>query len=331
MVAFSCLPSQPAARLSTSNEVAAPERVRRTVVGVSGDTPTTPSLQNRLYPKTITVFLDANPSGKHRAVHAVALAQRWDAHVIGVHVVFAGVRLHPPSESWAIGERAFQAVIAHEKRLHENAEALAAEVSGHFHRLCTRSNVAGELRRIDSGQPAREATLNALHSDLVIVGHPKPNGLPDDATLETILLASGVPLLVLPNAWPGVAIGNNVLIGWDASRKARRAIADAMPFLVDAQAVTTLVVDPSRRRRHGDEPGADIALQLARHGAHLHVERVISNGSRIAEVILAHAKQSGSDLLVFGAYGHSRLRELLLGGTTRTLLAQMPVPVLVST
>ena len=74
-----------------------------------------PMLQNPLYPKTVAVFLDASPSGRHRAVHAVALAQRWDAHVIGVHVVFAGVRLHPPSESWAIGERAFQAVIAHEK------------------------------------------------------------------------------------------------------------------------------------------------------------------------------------------------------------------------
>jgi hypothetical protein len=71
--------------------------------------------QKRLYPKTLTVFLDGSPSGKHRAVHAAALAQRWDAHVIGVHVVFAGVRLDPPWEAWAIGERAFQAVIAHEK------------------------------------------------------------------------------------------------------------------------------------------------------------------------------------------------------------------------
>ena len=103
-----------------------------------------------------------------------------------------------------------------------------------------------------------------------------------------------------------------------------------MPFLVGAQAVTTLVVDPSRGRRHGEEPGADIALQLARHGVHLNVERVMSNGSPIPEVIISHAVQSGSDLLVVGAYGHSRLRELLLGGTTRTLLAQMPIPVFVS-
>ena len=203
-------------------------------------------------------------------------------------------------------------------------------MSEYFQGLCTRWNVAGELRRIDSHRPAQEAILNALHSDLVIVGHPEPNGLPNDLTLETILLASGVPLLVLPNAWLGEEIGNNVLIGWNAGRKARRGISDAMPFLVDARAVTTLVVDPSKGHRHGEEPGADIALQTARHGVHLHVERVMSNGSPIAEVILASAKQRGSDLLVFGADGHSRLRELLLGGTTRTLLAQMPVPVFVS-
>jgi hypothetical protein len=126
------------------------------------------------------------------------LAQRWDAHVIGVRAVFAGVRLHPPSESWAIGEREFQAVIAHENRLYAEAEAVAARVSERFQVLCTRWNVDGELRRIDSRRPAQEAILNAIHSDLVIVGHPEPNGLRDGVTLETILLASGVPCSSCP-------------------------------------------------------------------------------------------------------------------------------------
>ena len=94
--------------------------------------------------------------------------------------------------------------------------------------------------------------------------------------------------------------------------------------------MTVLVIDPVGRHRHGEEPGADIALHLARHGAHVVVEQVTSNGSPIAQVILGYAKQSGSDLLVVGAYSHARLRELLLGGATRTLLAQMPVPVLIS-
>jgi nucleotide-binding universal stress UspA family protein len=285
--------------------------------------------QKRLYPKTVTVFLDASCSGKRRAVHAAALAQRWDAYVIGVHVVFAGVRLHP-SESFAVGKRAIQEVIAHEQSLYADAETAAARLREHFRAVCARWSVAGELRRIDGGQPEQQAILSSLHSDLVIVGHPEPHGLPDRMALETILLASGTPLLVLPNAWQGETIGNRVLIGWNASREARRAISDAMAFLVDARAVTILLVDASRGRRHGKQPGADIAMQVARHDVHLNVECVQSNGTPIAQVILSHAAQSGSDLLVFGAYSHARVREALLGGTTRTLLAQIPVPVLVS-
>jgi hypothetical protein len=101
-----------------------------------------PSPQKRLYPKTLTVFLDASPSGKHRAVHAAALAQRWDAHLIGVHVVFAGVRLYPPSESWAIGERAFQAVITHESGLVPRRIFLIPARSG-LGRLTLMSEVKG--------------------------------------------------------------------------------------------------------------------------------------------------------------------------------------------
>jgi nucleotide-binding universal stress UspA family protein len=289
----------------------------------------TPSAQKQLYPKTVTVFLDASPSGKHRAVLAATLARRWDAHLVGVHVVFAGVKLHR-SESFAIGERAIQEVIAHEQSLYADAEAAAVWLREHFRAVCAASSVAGEWRRIDADQPAQAAILSALHSDLVILGHPEPHGLPDHLALDTMLLASGTPLLVLPNAWQNKTVGNKVLISWNASREARRAMSDAMGFLIDASAVTTLLVDAVRGGRHGAQPGADVAMQLVRHGVHINVERAASNGSPIAEVILRHAVQSGSDLLVFGAYSHARAREILLGGTTRTLLAQMPVPVLVS-
>jgi nucleotide-binding universal stress UspA family protein len=201
--------------------------------------------------------------------------------------------------------------IEHEDRGHADDEAVASQVEEQFGDLCSRSNVGCEFRRISWEQPAEEAILNALHSDLVIVGHPWPNGLPGDVALETIFLAGGAPLLVLPNAWQGKAIADNVLIAWNASREVRRAVSDAMTFLVAAQAVTVLLVDPGKRHRHGEEPGA--ALQLARHGAHVNVDRVTSNGSSIAQVILRYAMQSGSNLLVFGAYSHARLRERMLG------------------
>jgi nucleotide-binding universal stress UspA family protein len=287
------------------------------------------SIHKPLHPKTMTVFLDAGPSGKKRAHHAVALAQRWDAHLVGVHIVFTSAALHP-RDSYAIGEKAIQQVIAHEKEIRAGDQEVAFQIGDQFVDLCSRSDVSCEFRGISWRQPAEDAILNALHSDLVIVGHPQPNGLPGDMSLETIFLASGAPLVVLPNAWHGKAIGDKVLVAWNASREARRAVSDALSFLVAAKAVTILLVDPDKGHRHGEEPGADIALQLARHGARVDVDRVTSNGVSVAQVILGYARESRSDLLVFGAYSHARLKQRLLGGTTRTLLAQMPVPALVS-
>jgi hypothetical protein len=188
-------------------------------------------------PKTITVFLDASRSGWSRAAHAAALAQRSDAHLVGVHVVFAGVTLHP-SLSYARGHKAMDQVITHERRLNAAAEATAAAVGANFRSLCAKLNVLGEFRPIGRGRTAEEAILNSLHSDLVVVGHPDPHGLPDGMFPEMILLASGVPLLIVPNAWHGETIGDKILIGWNASREARRAISDAMTFLVAAKSVT---------------------------------------------------------------------------------------------
>jgi nucleotide-binding universal stress UspA family protein len=279
--------------------------------------------------KTITVFLDATASGQKRAVHAAALAQRWGAHLVGVHVTFAGVTL-PPSMSYARGSEATKQVIAYEQQLDASAEAAAAIVRAQFEAICARRNIPCEFRSIGRGRSAEEAVVNSLHSDLVVVGHPEPNGLPDDMSPERILLASGVPLLVVPNAWEGETIGSRILVGWNATREARRAVSDSLNFLVAAKSVTVLVIDPARRHRHGAEPGADIAAHLARHGANVDVEQVNSPGIPVAQVILRHALKRASDLLVIGAYSHARMKEILLGGVTRTLLAQMPVPVLIS-
>jgi nucleotide-binding universal stress UspA family protein len=280
-------------------------------------------------PQTITVFLDASPSGERRARHAVALAQRWGSHIVGLHVVFAGVSL-PLSMDFAVGVKASHSVIAYAQRLDADAEASAALVGEHFRSLCVRFNVDGEFRPIGRRKTAAEAILNSLHSDLVVVGHPEPHGLPDDMSPESILLTSGVPLLIVPNPWDGPTIGNKILIGWNASREARRAISDSMTFLVAAKSVTVLVIDPLGRPQYGEEPASGIARNLARHGACVRVARMASDDAPIAQIILGYAVSSGSDLLVLGAYSHAGWRELLFGGVTRTLLTQMRVPVLVS-
>src|SRR5262249_21576660 len=126
-------------------------------------------------------------------------------------------------------------------------------------------------------------------------------------------------------------LGGRVLIGWDASREAARAVKDAMPLLAAAEAVKVLSIDAEQSpQRHGEMPGADIALYLARHAVKTQVERTVSAGIDIGNTLLSRTVDLEADLLVMGAYGHSRVRELMLGGATRTVLQSMTAPVLMS-
>jgi nucleotide-binding universal stress UspA family protein len=280
-------------------------------------------------PKTITVFLDASSSGENRAAQAASFAKRWDAHLVGAYVMFKGVMPHP-SMAYARSEKAIAGVVAHERRIADACECTTAEVGDHFRTLCDGLGVSGEFRPIHRDKTAEMAIINSLHSDMLVIGHPQPNGLPDDVSAEKILLASGVPLLIIPNDWRGETIGDNVMIGWNASPEARRAVSDAMCLLVAATSVTVLIVDPAGCKWLGEAAGCDISQHLSRHGAHVEVEQVASRGRPIAEVILDRATKDASDLLVVGARNPAHLREMLLGSATRTLLTKMPVPVLIS-
>jgi nucleotide-binding universal stress UspA family protein len=282
-----------------------------------------------LAPKTIAVFLDASSSGKKRATHAGSLAQRWGAHLVGVNVVDAEVVL-PASMCNARGDQALRQVIAYKRQLACDAAAATARVNEHFRALCAELRVSGELRLIGRANSVKEAVRIAFHSDLVVVGHPEPNGLPGDLSVEKLLLASGTPTLIVPNDWEGESIGTKVLIGWNATREARRAAIDAMAFLVAAKSVTVLVIDADERHQTDKDRGSEIALCLDRHGAHVDLERMVSRGFSIPAVLLGYAEQSASDLLVVGAYSHARFKEVLLGGTTRTLLMHTSMPTFMS-
>lgn len=280
-------------------------------------------------PKTITVFLDASPSGDRRAGLAAAFAKRWGAHLVGVHVVYKGASLHP-AMAYARSEKAIAGVVAHEKRLDAACEGTMAAVEGRFAALCAEHGVSAEFRPISRDRTAEAAIIRSLHSDLLVVGHPEPSGLPDEVSAERILIASGVPLLIIPNAWRGESIGERIMIGWNASPEVRRAVADAMCFLVGAASVKALVVDPAGCKWLGGQMGCDIGQHLSRHGAAVEVVEVASRGRSIAEVILAEAKAHAADLLVCGARSPAHLHEIVFGNATRKLLSKMPVPVLLS-
>ncbi len=277
--------------------------------------------------KNISVFLDDTPQSGKIGDYAATLAQRFGAHLIGIHGI-AGIPGEYAADAFARGRKAIDSIIAR-RQAAEEEQALA--VGRRFAALPAQYDISTEFRVIWSGRGDEEALLNSLHCDLVVLGHPKPHGLPKNWTAERLLIASGVPILIVPDIWKAETIGNKALVAWNASREARRAIADAMPILRSAQSVTVLVVDPAKApAKYGEEPGADIATYLSRHGVRVEVEQVKSQGKPIAEIIGSQAVAQGADLIVIGAYSHARSSEIIFGGVTRALLTEMPMPILVS-
>jgi nucleotide-binding universal stress UspA family protein len=275
--------------------------------------------------KTIAVFVDASAAGESRAAYAVKLAFRHGAHLIGIFAEPSGWDGNP-SESFVRGQAAIRQLIE-QHAASESAATNAANRS--FSTVSTREDISFEFRFLRHGEANDGTMLNALHSDLVIVGGPEPGGLPHEWSAETLLLATGVPFLILPGHWTGPA-AERVIVAWNASREARRAIADALPLLVGALSVTILVVDPQKNSLHGEEPGADVALYLSRHGAKVVVEQVRSNGEPVADVILGFAKRRNNDLIVIGAYSHGRTTEMIFGGVTRRLQRDAVIPLLIA-
>jgi nucleotide-binding universal stress UspA family protein len=145
-----------------------------------------------------------------------------------------------------------------------------------------------------------------------------------------MVVNSGRPILVVPHNGETTSLGEHSVIAWDGSREAARAVTDAIPLLKLSKLVQVLIINPQRQGdAHGEEPGADIALFLSRHGIKIEVATRFGGHSTGATILTA-CKELGADLLVMGGYGHSRFREMIMGGTTRTILERMTIPVLMS-
>ncbi len=182
---------------------------------------------------------------------------------------------------------------------------------------------------------ANEVIAAALRTaDLAVMGQAEPaadgSAVRRDL-LEDVLMTAGRPVLAVPYAGSFGAAFRTVLVAWNGSREAARAMNDALPLLVRAESVTVLSVQGRREVEREDVPGADAAEHLARHGVPASAARVSrEGGTSDADAILNYAADIGADLLVAGCYGHSRARELVLGGVSRGLLEAMTLPVLMS-
>jgi nucleotide-binding universal stress UspA family protein len=276
--------------------------------------------------KTLVVHLDQGARTAGRLETAFGLARAFDAHLVGL---FALSEAHVPAYMLSeAGTPLFEATRRYRTEAANNAKAAfdAAAANG--------EHVETEWRA--SEQDALEAMcVNARYADLAIVGQRERDAERDDGLapefVGEFLLSAGRPVLVVPYAGRFAQIGRRVLIAWNAGQQAARAVTDALPLLARAEAVKVMVFDPEKGRAdHGDIPGADIALYLARHGVKVSVAQQRCGSEVVGEQILSRAADMDADLIVMGAYGHSRVRELVLGGATRTLLGSMTVPVLMS-
>jgi nucleotide-binding universal stress UspA family protein len=189
-----------------------------------------------------------------------------------------------------------------------------------------------EVRELPLQSQPSDAVLQARYADLAVLAQPsrEVDNHPYGWSTEDVIREAGVPLLIVPAA-PERAGHARVAIAWNASVESHRAVADAMPLLQTATHVRVMIVNPKTgARSHGEEPGADIARHLAKHDVDVEVTRVEEAETSLARMLLATADAFAADLIVSGAFGHSRMSEFIFGSTTRELLTGSRVPLLLS-
>src|SRR6267378_608001 len=273
--------------------------------------------------KTILVHCDVGRGTAVRLEIAFDLAQRFEAHVIGLHVRQA---FQAPAFT-----DAGPAMDSLYKTYETTVKADEAIATAAFREAAGSKGVSREWRVTD-GYVDEILRAEARTADLVIVGQAEPDS-PPTATpadlAEDVAMAGECPVLIVPHIGVAKPPGKTVMLCWNTSREAKRAATGALPLLAMADKTIVLIIDP-KPGVGNEEPGADVASWLARHGVKVTVQRDSAADSDVGGVILSRAADHDIDLIVMGIYGHSRMRERVLGGASRTLLASMTVPLLVA-
>jgi len=273
--------------------------------------------------KDVIVNLTVDADRDTTAEYAVSLARAFQAHLSGIAFAYEPV----------IPGSVFGGVVTELAQAQRAATKKAAQAAvGNFDAAARGVGVAAESHMFHASHADAGETFGRLarRFDLSVVAQAEPGKLPDrELIIEAALFGSGRPLLVVPYIQRAGLSLDRVMVCWDGSRSAARAIGDAMPFLERAKSVDVVLVsgDPGK----SDEiPGADIARHLARHGRKVELQRIVVRGLDVTSTLLSHAADVGCDFMVMGGYGHSRLREFVLGGVTRGILQSMTVPTLMS-
>jgi nucleotide-binding universal stress UspA family protein len=272
--------------------------------------------------KDILVVIDNAASVARRLTAAAALAKRFDGRLTGLFAT--GLPAATSFGDLASGAQLVDAFMAAQRD-----EAVKAEAA--FRQELGRRQLTGDWLWREADVTESVITVGRLY-DLVVVGQPDPDAespvprmLPED-----VVLALGRPMLIIPYTGE-IGDFSHVLIAWNATREAARALHDAMFIIERADAVTVIEVDRSGGGVEApDVATADVVAALKRRGIAAAAEPTVTDGTPVADVILSRAADLTADIIVMGAYSHSRLRELLLGGTSRSIFQEMTVPVLMS-
>jgi nucleotide-binding universal stress UspA family protein len=272
--------------------------------------------------KDIVVNLGGPGQQDFAVDYAVSVAETFAAHIAGVAYIY-----DPVIPEGALGGVPVQLI---EAQREENSRAARLAVQ-RFEEAARAGGVPFSSRTVEAsvGGGATAFAAIARHFDLAIVGQrQREQGAAGEVMIEAALFDSGRPVLIVPYIQRNKLTLDRVLVCWDGSRTAARAIGDGMALLERAKAVD--VVSVAEERKEDEITGANMAEHLGRHGISAAIKRLIKGDIGIDSVVLSYAADIGADLIVMGGYGHSRLREFMLGGMTRGILESMTVPVLMS-
>lgn len=269
------------------------------------------------YKTIVTVLHDEDTAGRALDV-ASGFAAKWDSHLIGVHAEPLPMPIASP-----MGFPDASMMSAEE----DFGRARAEKLESVFRTRMAREAISHEWRamRSFSGDSALSALEMARCADLVVAAQAQPGGAGGSPDIETLIQSGGRPVLLAPLAAPASTEASRVVLAWNGSRQSARAAFDALDFFVAARETIVLTVDPvDNPGEAGPLPGTEIAAALARHGATVTVADARSGDRSVARTIADFVSDNRADLLVVGAFSHSRLKEMFFGGTTRSLLAEPP-------
>ena len=273
--------------------------------------------------KDIVVNLSVGELTSLAGDYAVSIAATFDAHVAGIAFVYDPIV--PGSGAGYIPAEVF------ETQQRDNVAATRAALD-RFAAASARAGVSAEplTLSVSFASAGDQFGRIARRFDLAIVGQAEPETSAVKATIvEAALFDSGRPVIVVPYIQKAPLKLDRVMVCWDGSRAAARAIADAMPLLERAGLLEVVII-ANEPGKQDEIEGADMGQHLARHGLNVEVKRMNYGNLEVADALLSHAADFDADFIVMGGYGHSHLREFVLGGATRSILRSMTAPVLMS-